>query len=181
MSDPPWMIKGKTFPFLPLQNDTSNHRCLNIRGLCSLWRPACLLDNPRSHNINEMVATETNLNRPQALSTLLNDYEKAMSYSLAEGTEESWSCFAKACLADMDHLCGPRWWAGRSESDIHEKGFRLIGIYAPSCNNRFSDFFRSLERFLVTSKTIFMLGYLNIVLDEPFGSWAIASEAGDCG
>lgn len=52
--------------------------CLNVRGLGSVRRQACLLDYLRAHSIDVMVTTETRLDSTHTFSHLLGDYKKVM-------------------------------------------------------------------------------------------------------
>lgn len=50
------------------------------------------------------------------------------------------------------------------------KTFRLIGIYAPYARKILSDYYWHLENFLMTSKTLAILGHYNAILDARLDS-----------
>lgn len=139
--------------------------CLNVRGLSSMWKHTCFLDVVRSHKIDVMVATETKMDKLQAFSTLLNDYDKIMS-----PCQTRWKSGVVLFQKNMALQICTIFKDSESELVILDitlwgKTFKLIGIYASSTEGKRNYFYSHLENVLVTSKALVMLGHLNAILD----------------
>uniref|UniRef100_A0A0L8H7G3 exodeoxyribonuclease III n=1 Tax=Octopus bimaculoides TaxID=37653 RepID=A0A0L8H7G3_OCTBM len=137
---------------------------LNVRGMGSKWKQACFLHDLISHRINVAVITESKMKGPEAFSPLLNGYDKFISPSRRGGAgvavliKKNLDFQIRAVFLDPE---------GRlvvlDVTHESKQSFRLVAAYAPN-GQRQSDFFRNLEYFLLTSKTIVLLGDFNTIL-----------------
>ncbi|XP_014775867.1 uncharacterized protein LOC106873154 [Octopus bimaculoides] len=142
-----------------------------MRVLSSKWKQACFLDDLRSHDMHVMVATETNLDSLQTFSPLLNGYEKIMSPSQTRD-HGGVLVLARKGLALQTSTVYVNPEGGLVVLDVTYSGkaFRLIRIYAPCARGLQTDFYRRLENFLVTSKTLVVLGDYNAIVDAHIDS-----------
>lgn len=114
-----------------------------------------MLDDLKSHDIHVYIVTKSKLSDPQVFFPLLKGYEKfiPLGHRGSDGVvvllREDSSLQVHPVLLDPEDVM-----------HTSKQSFRVVAVYEP-LSSEWADFFKNLERFLVTSKTLVLLGDLN--------------------
>lgn len=119
-----------------------------MRGLTTVRKQTCLLDDLRVHRIEMMEATESKLASLYPLSHLLSAYEKIMSPYQTRGKggavvlyHQILALLVSSIFVDLEGKLVVL------EITYSGRTFRLVGAYAPHAGAVQNDFFRSLETY----------------------------------
>ncbi len=152
--------------------------CLNVRGLGSAWKQGHLLNDLRSLNMDVVAITETRISDTRALAPIFDDFEVHASLSRREMGGGGVAVFFRKSLGleVRKIFLDPDGKLVVLDVDGSEgAAFRLVAVYAPTGAGR-PDFFRRLEPFLGTSRSLVVLGDFNGILDARWDCVGLANN-----
>ena len=140
--------------------------CVNARGLKSPWKQGRLLNDLRSFGMDVVAVSETRISDTHDFAPTFDDYEIFASLSRPGMGGGVAVLFRRGLgLQVRTIFLDPE---GKSVvldvSNGEGDAFRLVAVYAPTGAGR-PDFFRRLEVFLGTSRSLVLVGDWNAILD----------------